>query len=134
MFDNIDRSLLWLKLVTVNVSSKLITALKAMYSSIQSCIKINQHQYTEYITSTIGVKQGDPASSILCLFFLNDIIKTINTDNVDVLTLGQTKLFMLLSADDAAVFAYSPESLQNILNQIQVAYGVSNLIPTKQIL
>jgi len=26
---------------------------------------------------------------------------------------------MLLFADDAAVFAYSPESLQNILNQIQ---------------
>ena len=26
---------------------------------------------------------------------------------------------MLLFADDSAVFAYSPESLQNILNQIQ---------------
>jgi len=56
MFDNIDRSLLWQKLVTENVSSKLINALKAMYSSIQSCIKINQHHYTEYIISTIGIK------------------------------------------------------------------------------
>jgi len=86
MFDNINRSLLRQKLITKNVSSKLINALKAMYCSIQSCIKINQHHYTEYITSTIGVKQGDPARSIVCLFFLNDIIKSINTDNVDVLT------------------------------------------------
>ena len=53
MFDNIDRSLLWQQLVTENVSSKLINALKAMYSSIQSCIKINQHHCTENITSTI---------------------------------------------------------------------------------
>jgi len=80
---------------------------------------INQHHCTEYITSKIAIKQGDPASIIFYVFFLNDIIKSINTDNVYVLSLGQTKLFMLLFADDAAVFAYSPESLQNILNQIQ---------------
>ena len=76
MFDNIDRTLLWQKLVTENVSSKLIS-LRANGNVLLYTImykKINQHHYTEYITSTIGVKQGDPASSILCLFFLNDII------------------------------------------------------------
>ena len=74
MFDRIDRVMLWQKLMRANVSTKIIKALKSMYTIVKSVIRY-KNTNSEAISSFIGVKQGDPASSILCLFFLNDIIK-----------------------------------------------------------
>ena len=38
-FDKIDRSFLWQKLLTVNVSCKLVRAIKSMYNTVKSCVK-----------------------------------------------------------------------------------------------
>jgi hypothetical protein len=65
------------------------------------------------------VKQGDPASSILCLLFLNDIVNNVNTDINGIMNIGDIQLFLLLFADDAVLFAHDPNTLQSMLNDIE---------------
>ena len=64
------------------------------------------------------MKQGDPISSILCLFYLNDVLNDINGDD-GMINVGDIQLYMLLFADDAVVFARNPQTLQPILNNIE---------------
>jgi hypothetical protein len=118
MFDSIDRVLLWQKLLNSNVSSKMISALKAMYVNVRSKINYN-NTLSDHIHSYIGVKQGDPASSILCLFFLNDILNSIHSDMDGIVSIDDLKLFLLLFADDAALFATNPNTLQSMLCNVE---------------
>ena len=48
------------------------------------------------------------------MLFINDIIQNINSDIDDIFTIDGFQLFMLLYADDAVVFAKSPQALQSI--------------------
>lgn len=89
-----------------------------MYSTVKSFVRYNSTN-SNFINSNIGVKQGDPASSILCLFFLNDIVNNVNTDINGIMNIGDIQLFLLLFADDAVLFAHDPNSLQSMLNDIE---------------
>ena len=118
MFDKIDRMLLWQKLLQENISTQFINAIKSMYITVKSSVQYKQ-LISEPIISKIGVKQGDPSSSMLCLFYLNDILNSIN-DNIDgVINIDELNLFLVLFADDAIIFGNNPESLQSILNDLE---------------
>ena len=67
MLDRIDRVYLWHKLLTENISTKFVNAIKAMYSAVKSFVRY-KFTNSNLIKTNIGVKQGDPVSSILCLF------------------------------------------------------------------
>ena len=118
MFDKINRVLLWQKLVNTNISTKLISSIKAMYTEVKSSIRY-KGSVSRPINSFMGVKQGDSLSSILCLFFLNDILENINSNVNGILSLDEEQLFMLMFADDGIVFSENPESLQLMLNDIE---------------
>ena len=98
-FDKIDRMTVWHKLILENVSSKIVKALKSMYSVVKNCVRYNG-QFSEYINSHIGVKQGDPSSPMLFMMFINDIIQCVNDDLEGVFTVEDIRLFLLLYADD----------------------------------
>ena len=53
------------------------------------------------------------------MLFINDMVQNINTNLDDIFTIDELQLFLLLCADDAVVFAKSPEALQLILNDIE---------------
>ena len=122
MYDRIDRCYLWQKLLNENVSSRMITAIHSMYNCVRSCIRYKGSK-SSFINSKNGVKQGDPSSSLLCLFFLNDIIQHINTNIDGIMTLNDIKIFLLFFADDAVLFAQNPRSLQSMLSDVE-AYCV----------
>ena len=82
--------------------ANLINTLKAMYSSSKACVKSN-NEYSSFIISNMGVKQVDPASSMLCLFYLHDILNSINIESDYIINLDPTKLIMLLFEDDAVI-------------------------------
>ena len=109
-----------------NISSKLISAIKSMYSVIKSKVRYNS-ELSPFIESNIGVKQGDPCSTILFLFFINDIVS--NTDsNIDgIFTTENLKFFILLFADDAVIFAETAESLQTLLTETETYCKIWNL-------
>ena len=118
-FDKIDRSLLWQKLVSEHVSTKLVQAISSMYSVVKSCIRYRS-SLTGFFSSHIGLKQGDPSSPLMFMLFINDIVQNINTDINSTFSIDDFQLFMLLYADDAVVFSKSPEGLQSILNDLEL--------------
>ena len=117
-FDTINRRILWQKLLAEHVSSKMINATKAMYATVRSIIKHNG-QLSNTMTSNLGVKQGDPSSSLLFMMFVNDIVTNINIDLDGIFSTGELKLFLILLADDQVLFSTSPTTLQSMLNDIE---------------
>ena len=117
-YDKVNRLFLWQKLLNENVSSKITKALKAMYSSVRSVIKHNKN-VSSCINSYLGVKQGDPCSSLLFMMFINDIISNINTELNGIFSIDELNIFLILYADDQVLFATSPESLQSMLHDIE---------------
>ena len=63
MFDRIDRIYIWQKLLAASISTKFIQAIKSMYSAVKSFIRYKSAT-SNFINSYIGVRQGDPISSI----------------------------------------------------------------------
>ena len=118
-FDKIDRPLLWQKLTAEKVSSKLVKAISSMYTVVKSCIRYRSSQ-SMFFDSFIGLKQGDPSSPLMFMFFINDITQNINIDLDGLFSIDDCILFMLLYADDAVVFSKSPEGLQSILNDLDL--------------
>ena len=86
-----------------------------MYNVVKSCIS--------FYTSHMGLKQGDPSTPLLFMLFINDIVVNINAHFEDVLRIEELRIFMLLYADDAIVFAKSPTVLQSMLNVIELYCG-----------
>ena len=80
-----------------------------------------------FVNSQNGLKQGDPNSPLMFIMFINDIIDNINTNLENIFTLQDMQLFMLLYADDAVVFSTSRESLQSMLNDIELYCGTWGL-------
>ena len=73
---------------------KMVSALKAMYSSVKSALRLNNN-ISEYINSFSGVKQGDPCSSILFMMFVNDIIENIIYNIEGIISINDIKFFLL---------------------------------------
>lgn len=117
-FDNINRSLMFQKLMLQNVSSKMLNAIKSMYTEVKCYIKCN-NEISDFINSSKGVKQGDPSSPLLAMMFMNDIVNCINDDIEGIISIDGIKLFILLYADDQVIFSSSASSLQYMLDDIQ---------------
>ena len=56
---------------------------------------------------------------ILCLFSLNDILSSVNSNIDGIIGIEDIQIFLLLFADDAVLFAQDPESLQSMLYDIE---------------
>ena len=133
-YDKINRLFLWQKLIAENVSTKMTRAIKSMYSSVRSAIRYN-NLTSRCIHSYLGVKQGDPSSSLLFMMFVNDIISNINTNLEGIFSVDEVQLFLMLYADDQVLFSTSPTSLQLMLNDVETycnAWGLKiNVARTK---
>ena len=52
--------------------------------------------------------------------FVNDIIENINDETDGIFTIDEFRLFLLLFADDQALFSTTPEGLQSMLSNIEI--------------
>ena len=90
-------------------------AIKAMYLVLKSAIRYNRH-ISNSLNSQLGVKQGDPSSSLLFMMFVNDILANINSNLEGIFTVDELRFFLLAYADDQLIFSTSPTTLQ-LFNQ-----------------
>lgn len=133
-FDRINHSYLWHKLLSEKVSQNFVNALKAMYSCVKSCVRY-QSSLSPFFDIFSGVKQGDPSSPLLAMFFINDLINNVNSNLPGVVTLDDIRLFLLFYADDMVLLAKSPESLSKMLKDVETycnTWGLKiNVMKTK---
>jgi len=74
--------------------------------------------YSELFDVTLGVKQGEPLSPLLFILFINDVKDCIDNNNLTENDMRLLSIYMLLFADDIALFTTNPESLLLQLNAI----------------
>jgi hypothetical protein len=67
-FDTINRQLLWDILKQKGIKGNLYKSLQGMYEGVKAYIRCNGSR-TDYVNSTVGLKQGCLASPILFCFF-----------------------------------------------------------------
>ena len=101
------------------ISSKMIRMIQLIYEDVKACIKDScTMSYSELFDVSLGVKQGEPLSPLLFILFINDV-----KDNIDLLNMTESdinllSIFMLLFADDIALFTTNPVSLQHQLGYV----------------
>ena len=69
--------------------------------------------FTSYILNIFNggwPQTRGPTFILLFMLFVNDILENINSDLNGIFTIKGLKLFLILYADDQALFALSPES------------------------
>ena len=71
-FDTVVRDALWFKLVDSGVSCKMVKLIKSLYSKVSAAIKL-QTDITSFFEISLGVKLGDPLSTLLFILFVNDV-------------------------------------------------------------
>ena len=131
VFDLIDRSCLWAKLLACNIKGKIMKLISNLYQNTKACVKLNNKISQSFICN-IGVRQGDNLSPLLFAIYINDFEKYLSEKfngleslnnvytnvaaNDEILTL--LKLYVLLYADDTIIMAEGPNELQLALNAL----------------
>ena len=70
-----------------------------MYSTVKSCVRVNG-TLSEFCDSYMGVKQGETLSTLLFIFFVNDMSSYLQTDSLVYLSIDELQIYILLFADD----------------------------------
>ena len=117
-FDWVNKDLLWYKLLIHNITGKIYWAVRSLYKSTLSCIRLN-NLYTDWFRVDSGVRQGDNLSPTLFGIFINDLAIEIQNLSLGI-TVGDRKVAILLYADDIAILAENEENLQTMLNNVGV--------------
>ena len=100
------------KLYKYGIRGKFLNAIKSMYSSIKSCVKIDQSILTELFSCNKGIRQGDGLSPALFSLFMNDLPQYFKQEKCPGLMLGNQSLNCLMYADDLQEISPFPEGLQ----------------------
>ena len=130
-FDSINRTSLWLKLLSFNINGKVLQIIRNMYHNAKSCVRTNSG-LTEFFSCDVGVRQGDNLSPLFFALYLNDLEEYISveykglshiTDLVHKFLYSDEtstflRLYLLLYADDTVIFAESALDLQKALDKL----------------
>ncbi len=115
-FEWVDRDLLMLKLLTNNIDGKIYNAIKSMYLSTISGIKINKKQ-SEWFICTSRVDQGDILSTTLFNIYINDLAKEIKDLNIGI-SIEDVKISIPMYADDIVLLAENEKDLHYFLDKL----------------
>ena len=121
-FDSINRNLLWPILLKNGIKGKLFRCIKTMYNSVKCRVR-HGARFTDYISCTAGVKQGDVCSPVLFSIFINELALEVirNGRHGAMFRPDAFELFILLLADDVVLFSESVIGLQTQLNSLSAS-------------
>lgn len=112
----INRSRLWQHLQDIDVSTKMLTAIKSLYIDVSACVKVN-NLTTDWFDVKSGLRQGCSLSPLLFNLYINDLALNINALGKGI-TLNDEKISLLMYADDIVLLAENECDLQSMLNEL----------------
>jgi hypothetical protein len=132
-FDSVNHDLLLNAIHSAGVTGKFFISLKAMYSSLISCVRVN-NEYSDFFDCPVGVRQGCVLSPTLFSLFINDLANHVNDCGLHGVQLLPTllELFILLFADDIVLLSLTPGGLQVQLNILKDCCDRLKLIVNKE--
>ncbi len=115
-YDCINRNKLWHRLHSMGVSCKMLTAVKSLYNTITSCVRVN-NLTTDWFPVNSGLRQGCSLSPLLFNMFVNDLALRIKSLGKGV-CINDEHISLLLYADDLVLIAENEDDLQHMLNEL----------------
>lgn len=115
-YDTINRTKLWRRLSEVGVSGKLFRSIKSLYSSVTSCVRIN-NLHTDWFDVKCGLRQGCILSPVLFNLYVNDIAQYLKALGKGV-KCDDDNVCILMYADDIVLLAETEQDLQILLNAL----------------
>ena len=116
-FDSISRQKLWLILRKNGISSKMLQAIKSIYTVVKAKVRVGG-EYTESFLCPRGLKQGEICSPVIFSLLINELTKDILEKGKHGVQLSPEliHLLILLFADDVALMADTVAGLQKQLD------------------
>ena len=126
-FDRMEHGLLWYKLFDAGLSTRMCNAIKAMFNLVKSLVRCNKVM-SDSFESLYGVKQRDPLPPLMFIFFIYSMSHEIEPmSNDDVFVDNTLKLFSLMYADDAVLFAKTRQGPKSMLDTLSMYCKTWNL-------
>ena len=124
-YDFIDRDKLWGRLTHIGVSNKMVKAVKSVYASVSSCVKVNNF-YTNWFNVNSRLRQGCPLSPLLFNLYINDLALRIKAlgKGIDI---NRENVSILLYADDIVLLSENEDNLQFMLNELNSWCAINNM-------
>ena len=115
-YDRVPRTHMWYKLSRIGLKGNILNALQAMYSNVKCSVRINNDLGNAFKVGC-GLKQGCVASPLLFNLYINDLVTEINALDKGI-KINNTKVSMLLYADDIVLMSNCARDLQNMLHTL----------------
>ena len=113
-FDTVSHKGLFIKLLQTGIPRDIFLSLLYWYSNLSSCVRWNSH-ISHYFPIKQGVRQGAVLSPLLYSLYINDLLFQLETVpeplHIDNIFCGAPTY-----ADDIALIACSPSTLQNMID------------------
>jgi len=119
-FDKVRRNKLWLTMMD-KVQPYVIRALMNYYDDLKLIVS-NNNEYSAMFGTSLGVKQGGPASPRLFTIYMEPLSNELNKLNVGI-HLGDLIINHLMYADDVLLLASNIADL-NMLLQVTSKFGI----------
>ena len=97
-----------------------------MYANAKSCVKISRGKTTAGFPCQKGVRQGCNLSPLLFNLFTSDLEQELGVNNAGI-EMFNTRLDLLMYADDIILLSQSASGLQNIFRLYSHFAGNGNL-------
>jgi hypothetical protein len=111
---SVPREALFQRLRDIGISETLLSAIMRLYESVLGRLRTT-HGISDFIRSTIGVKQGCPLSPTLFGIYIDELESFLHEhiQDGDGCLLHQVLISILLFADDVILLASSPKGCRD---------------------
>ena len=116
-YDSVDRASMQAKLLLEGVRGRVYTVLQSMYEHMRSVVS-QGGSVSRSFEHSIGLRQGCVLSPLLFALFIADLPVFLARNGCEGIKLQDQNLNSLWYADDGALLAASPPSLQQTLDSL----------------
>ena len=116
-YDSVDRASMQAKLLLEGVRGSVYTVIQSMYEHVRSVVS-QGGSVSRSIEHSIGLRQGCALSPLLFALFISDLPAFLARNGCEGVKLQDDPLNSLWYADDGALLAGTPPSLQQTLDSL----------------